>query len=86
MSAGSSAPSQTGEDLRAFCGLQVAGTRRDESMAMAEPSANAATLPLQSVDALPSGGDVRVMCYDLDSGVAVGGDLKISAIQIGSIG
>jgi hypothetical protein len=78
--------SQTGEDLRAFCGLQVAGTSRDESLAMGEPSANAATLPLQSVDALPSGGDVKVMCYDLGSGDAVGLDLKITAIQIGSIG
>jgi hypothetical protein len=74
------------EDLFAVCGLDVAGTRRDESEVRTEASFNDATLPLQSVDALPSGGAVKVICWDNGLGDVFGSNLKITAIQIGSIG
>jgi hypothetical protein len=71
-------------DLGADCFLEVAGTLRDFSGVSVDGWE--ATLALQSVDALPSGGNVKVKCNDGGDGDAHGLDLKITAIQIGSIG
>jgi hypothetical protein len=51
------------------CRLDVAGTLRDESKVdLAAPSFISSATPLQSVDALPSGGDVKVRCLDFGFG------------------
>jgi hypothetical protein len=71
-------------DLGTFCMLEVAGVQRDGSQT--EVDGARAALALQSVDALPSGGDVKVKCNDGGFSDDFGFDLKITAIQIGAIG
>jgi hypothetical protein len=76
-----------GEELEARCRLYARGVLLDESEADHEPSFNTTTLPLQGVHALPSGGgDVEVICSDLGHGDVQGDHLRITAIQVGSIG
>jgi hypothetical protein len=71
-------------DLGADCALEVAGTVRDTSGVSVDGFES--TLALQSVDALPSGGNVKVKCDDGGDGDAHGLELKITAIQVGSMG
>jgi hypothetical protein len=76
-----------GEELEARCRLEARGVLLDESEADHEPSFNKSTLPLQGVHALPSGGgNVEVICSDLGHGDVQGDHLRITAIQVGSIG
>lgn len=80
-----------GDLLHVVCDLDVGGNNDADKAfvrqlgddAFASGSAAGATLPLQAVQDLPSGGKASLNCADQDVGDATGADLKITALEVG---